>query len=100
MVSHPSVPVVANVDALPKETGEDSVEALIRQVSAPVRWEEVVRRLIADGATAFVEVGPGRVLSGLIKRTDRGVLITNVEDVASLESAESALSSLVEKSGG
>ena len=100
VVSHPSVPVVANVDALPKETGEDSVEALIRQVSAPVRWEEVVRRLIADGATAVVEVGPGRVLSGLIKRTDRGVLITNVEDVASLESAESALSSLVEKSGG
>ena len=100
VVSHPSVPVVANVDALPKETGKDSIEALIRQVSAPVRWEDVVRRLIADGVTAFVEVGPGRVLSGLIKRTDRSVLITNVEDPASLEAAELALSSLSEKSNG
>ena len=57
--SDPRVPVVANVDAEPKTTAAASIEALIQQVSSPVRWEDVMRRMIADGATAFVEVGPG-----------------------------------------
>jgi [acyl-carrier-protein] S-malonyltransferase len=61
----PRIPVVANVDAKPKTTAEAAVEALVDQVCAPVRWESVMRRLAADGATAFVEVGPGTVLSGL-----------------------------------
>ena len=91
VVSDPSVPVVANIDATPKHTSQDGIDALIRQVCAPVRWEDVVRRLIADGVTTFVEVGPGRVLTGLIKKIDRSIGITNVEDEESLLSAESAL---------
>jgi [acyl-carrier-protein] S-malonyltransferase len=67
-VAVPRVPVVANVDAEPKVTSEGAVEALVRQVSRPVRWEDVMRRLVAEGATAFVEVGHGSVLGGLARR--------------------------------
>jgi [acyl-carrier-protein] S-malonyltransferase len=83
----PAFPVVANVDALPKTTAAESIEALIRQVSSPVRWEDVVTRLIADGATTFVELGPGSVLAGLIKKIDRSVTVYSVEDEAGLEAA-------------
>lgn len=83
-VSNPSIPVVANVDATPKTDSSAAVEALIRQVSSPVRWEAVVRRLIADGARQFVELGPGSVLSGLVKKIDRSAGVMNVEDPASL----------------
>ena len=62
------VPVVANVDADPKRTAAAAIEALVRQVSAPVRWDAVVRRLASDGVTTYVEVGPGTVLSGLVKK--------------------------------
>lgn len=76
----PRIPVVANFDAEPKRDARSSIEALIRQVSSPVRWEDVVRRLIAEGATAFVEIGPGKVLAGLIKKIDRRVTVLSVED--------------------
>ena len=78
--SDPGIPVVANVDAEPKRDAASSIDALIRQVSSPVRWEQVVRRLIADGVTTFVELGPGSVLAGLIKKIDRGVQVVSVED--------------------
>jgi len=90
--SAPLVPVVANVDAEPKRTAAESIEALVRQVSSPVRWEDVVRRLIADGATTFVELGPGTVLAGLIKKIDRSVTVYSVEDEAGLASAMSSMS--------
>jgi len=83
--SSPRIPVVANVDAEPKRDASSAIDALIRQVSSPVRWEGVVRRLIAEGVTTFVELGPGKVLSGLIKQIDRGVTLLNVEDESSLE---------------
>lgn len=67
-VSGPRVPVVANVDAEPKRDGVSAIEALVRQVSAPVRWDAVVRRLASEGVTTYVEVGPGTVLSGLVKK--------------------------------
>lgn len=86
-VSDPAIPVVANVDASPKRSAADSIEALIRQVSSPVRWEAVVRRLIAEGARQFVELGPGSVLSGLVKKIDRTVAVTNIDDVDSLSAA-------------
>lgn len=76
----PRVPVVANVDAEPKRDAASSIEALIRQVSSPVRWEDVVRRLIAEGARTFVELGPGPVLAGLIKKIDRSVTVLSVEN--------------------
>lgn len=91
VVADPEAPVVANVDAEPKRTGREAVEALIRQVTAPVRWEDVVRRLVADGVTTFVEVGPGGVLSGLIRKIDRSVSAVCVHDPSSLESAEAIL---------
>lgn len=91
VAADPAVPVVANVDAEPKRTGPDAIEALVRQVSAPVRWEAVVRRLAADGVTTFVEAGPGGVLSGLIRKIDRSVRAVCVHDPASLEAAEAML---------
>jgi [acyl-carrier-protein] S-malonyltransferase len=83
----PQIPVVANVDAEPKRTAKDSIEALIRQVSSPVRWEDVVKRLIADGAKTFVELGPGNVLAGLIKKIDRNVAVVSVETAEGLDAA-------------
>jgi [acyl-carrier-protein] S-malonyltransferase len=75
----PRIPVVANVDAEPKRDAGAAIDALIRQVSSPVRWEDVVRRLLAEGARTFVELGPGTVLAGLIKKIDRGVTVLSVE---------------------
>lgn len=87
----PSIPVVANVDALPKTDAASAIDALIKQVSAPVRWEDVVRRLIADGARTFVELGPGTVLSGLIRKIDPAVTALSIENVQGLEKALLAL---------
>jgi [acyl-carrier-protein] S-malonyltransferase len=87
----PAFPVVANVDAEPKRTAAGSIEALIRQVSSPVRWEDVVKRLVADGARTFIELGPGTVLAGLIKKIDRSVTVHSVEDENGLAALESGL---------
>ncbi len=81
------VPLVTNVDAAIINSGDEAREALIRQVSLPVRWEESMRELIAEGVTTFVEVGPGRVLTGLLRQIDRSVHVVNVEDSRSLETA-------------
>jgi [acyl-carrier-protein] S-malonyltransferase len=81
----PRIPVVANVDAEPKRDAAAAIEALIRQVSAPVRWEDVVKRLVAEGARTFVELGPGTVLAGLIRKIDRSVSVLSVEDERGLE---------------
>jgi [acyl-carrier-protein] S-malonyltransferase len=67
-VSEPRIPIVANVDAEPKRDAASAIDALVRQVSAPVRWEQVVRRLASEGVKTYVEVGPGTVLSGLVKK--------------------------------
>jgi len=64
----PRVPIVANVDAEPKREAWAAIDALVRQVSAPVRWDDVVRRLASEGVTTYVEVGPGRVLGGLVRK--------------------------------
>jgi [acyl-carrier-protein] S-malonyltransferase len=78
-VAAPRVPVVANVDAAPKTDAAAGIDALIRQVSAPVRWEDCVRRLASEGVTAYVEVGPGTVLSGLIKKIVRDATLLNLD---------------------
>ncbi len=67
-VHDPRVPVVANVDALARREARSAVDALVQQVSAPVQWEGVVRRLASEGVTTYVEVGPGTVLGGLVKK--------------------------------
>jgi [acyl-carrier-protein] S-malonyltransferase len=81
------IPLVTNVDASVITSGAEAREALIRQVTLPVRWEESIRELIEQGAATFVEVGPGRVLSGLLRQIDRSVHSLNVEDAKSLQSA-------------
>ena len=85
--SDPGLPVVANVDAEPKRDAAAAIDALIRQVSSPVRWEDVVRRLVAEGVTTCVELGPGSVLAGLIKKIDRGVKVVSIEDPDGLDAA-------------
>jgi [acyl-carrier-protein] S-malonyltransferase len=84
----PRVPIVANVDAEPKRDAPAAIEALVRQVSAPVRWEAVVARLASEGVTTYVEVGPGTVLSGLVKKLQRDATIVSFgspEDLAAVE---------------
>ena len=87
------VPLVTNVDADTIETGDEAREALVRQVTAPVRWEGSVRLLIDEGVNTFVEVGPGRVLTGLLRQIERSVATLNVED-------EKSLAATVEKIAG
>lgn len=84
----PRVPVVANVDAQPKIDAESSIAALVAQVTAPVRWQDVMNRLARDGATRFVEVGPGAVLSGLGRKIAREAVFASFEapeDLARVE---------------
>jgi [acyl-carrier-protein] S-malonyltransferase len=74
------MPLISNVDAAPVRTGAEAMDALIRQVSSPVRWEESVRHLAAQGVDQFVEVGPGKVLSGLVRKVVDSARIVSVED--------------------
>jgi [acyl-carrier-protein] S-malonyltransferase len=83
------VPVAVNVDAALVTDGSALREALIRQVTGAVRWVESVRALIGEGPAAFVEVGPGKVLSGLMRQIDRGQRCMNAEDEKSVEAAAS-----------
>ena len=99
-VQDPRIPVVANVDAAPKTRAADAIEALIRQVSRPVRWQEVVTRLIAEGAQTFVELGPGTVLAGLIKKIDGSVAVMSVEHGDGLDKALAALGGTPAPEGG
>ncbi len=89
--SAPSVPVYVNVDAEPVTDAASAKDALVRQVSRPVRWEDSVRRMIADGVSLFVEVGPGRVLTGLLVRIDRDVGRLSVRGPADFAPAREAI---------
>jgi [acyl-carrier-protein] S-malonyltransferase len=80
----PQVPLVNNVDAQVVAAAPAVREGLKRQVTAPVRWEESIRRLRAEGVDLFVEVGPGKVLSGLVRQIDRAATCLRVEDSATL----------------
>jgi [acyl-carrier-protein] S-malonyltransferase len=85
------VPLVTNVDARLIRTGAEARASLVRQVSQTVRWRESVELLAREGVDTFVEVGPGKVLSGLVRQTAPQARGLNVEDAASLESARSTL---------
>ena len=87
----PHFPVAANVDARLLTRSTEVADCLIRQVTGPVRWVECIQLLIAEGATHFIEVGPGKVLSGLMRQIDRNQKALNVEDSASLEKTLAAL---------
>lgn len=86
-IAAPQIPVVANVTAEPNADAAQVLPLLLAQVSAPVRWVESVQRLQALGVTRVVELGPGKVLGGLVKRIARELETINVEDAASLEKA-------------
>ena len=82
----PRVPVINNVDALPLARAAQAADKLINQVCSPVLWQQSMERLMADGHNSFVEVGPKKVLRGLMRRINRDVKMLNVEDAASLGS--------------
>lgn len=90
-----SVPIVNNVDAAVVTSGSESRAALIRQISAPVRWTDSVMKLFAEDVETFVEVGPGKVLAGLVKaiakEAGKEVRLLNVEDQISLQATIEAL---------
>ena len=77
-----------------KRDGASAIEALVAQVTAPVRWEQVVRRLASEGVDTYVEVGPGSVLSGLIRKIDREARVMSVCDPDGVEQVASTLASV------
>jgi [acyl-carrier-protein] S-malonyltransferase len=90
-VADPSIPVAANVTGSLVTTAADAQDALIRQVTGAVRWVDCMNSLVAAGATHFIEVGPGKVLCGLLRQIDPNQKSMNVEDSASLEATLAAL---------
>jgi len=90
-IGAPATPVVTNVEALPNADGARVKDLLVKQVTAPVRWEESVRYLAGAGVKRVVEVGPGTVLAGLIKRIDKSIEVLSVSDRASLEKTAEVL---------
>jgi [acyl-carrier-protein] S-malonyltransferase len=91
-VNAPNVPVVANVDGAPKRDAIGAIEALVHQVSLPVQWEAVVQRLASEGVTTYVEVGPGTVLSGLVKKIHPGAQVLSFGSPADLAAVVAACS--------
>lgn len=89
-----NVPVVTNVTGKIIESENDIKDLLIKQVSSSVFWEDCVRTLVENGVDTFIEIGPGKVLSGFIKKIDKSVSIYNVEDKESLETTIAAFKDL------
>jgi [acyl-carrier-protein] S-malonyltransferase len=90
-LADPRIPVAANVTGGLVATAEEARNALIRQVTGAVRWVDCVQSLVSAGAELFVEVGPGKVLCGLLKQIDPAQKSLNVEDAASLQATLAAL---------
>jgi [acyl-carrier-protein] S-malonyltransferase len=86
-----ATPLVTNVDARPIIKGAEARDALVRQVSQPVRWLESVEFLATQGVQTLIEIGPGKVLSGLVRQINRELRCLNVEDETSLHAAREAL---------
>jgi [acyl-carrier-protein] S-malonyltransferase len=93
-LSDPRFPVAANVSAMLVTTAEAARQALIKQVSGTVRWAGCVQALVDAGAEQFIEAGPGKVLTGLLRQIDRNLRCVNVEDPVTLEKALAALTHL------
>jgi [acyl-carrier-protein] S-malonyltransferase len=93
----PRLPIVANVDAKVKREAWAAIDALVQQVSAPVRWEAVIQRLASEGVTTYVEVGPGTALSGMIKRIHRDAQVIHFGSPEDLPAVTAACSISAEK---
>ena len=89
--NEPRMPVITNVDAKITTAPDELRDALLRQVSAPVRWLESMQLLLGKNIDTVIEIGPGKVLSGLMRQTNRDVRCLNVEDAASLEATRATL---------
>ena len=89
--SDPQVPVYVNVDAAPVTAGDAARDALVRQVSRPVRWDESVLRMVDDGVTLFVEIGVGNALGGMIKRTTEKAIAISVQKPDDFAAARDAI---------
>lgn len=87
----PQVPVISNVTARPHGSSSETIDRLVDQVTASVRWEESIQQLLAQGVTRFIELGPGKALSGFLKRITDQARVLNVGDVPSLQAAVQAL---------
>ena len=81
----PQVSIISNVTAEPQNNSEDIKKLLIQQIEKPVRWRESVNTMINNGVNKFIEVGPGKVLSGLIKRIDRKVKLNQVNNLIDIK---------------
>jgi [acyl-carrier-protein] S-malonyltransferase len=90
-IQSPAVPVISNVTAQPHGVPAEIHQRLVEQVTSPVRWEDSMRFLLAQGYTRFIELGPGKALSGFMKRIDGNAQMLNVGDAASLEATVKAL---------
>ena len=86
-----NIPVITNVTADYVAKKEDIAPLLVKQVSSSVRWEESVRRMLADGVDTFIEAGPGKTLSGFVRKISRDAAVYNVEDVQSVKKLEEGL---------
>ncbi len=89
----PDIPIINNADAKFLNKPEDIKESLVRQLNSPLLWEDSIKIMVENGVDIFIEVGPKRVLSGLIKRIDKNVKVFNVEDTKSLTETIDSLSS-------
>ena len=87
-----NVPIITNVNAEYISDKSEIKDLLIKQVSNSVLWEDSIRRMIADGVDTFIEIGPGKTLSGFMKKIDKEMRVFNVEDIASLEKTLECLS--------
>jgi [acyl-carrier-protein] S-malonyltransferase len=83
--NQPAVPIIGNTTAQPLTTAESVKEELLRQLCNCVQWQRSVEYMLGDGVSSFIELGPGRVLAGLIKRIDRGVNIINIGDAEAVK---------------
>ena len=90
-LQRPAMPVINNVDVNTADAPEDIVDALVRQAWHPVRWVETIRKMKEEGVTHVVECGPGKVLSGLVKRIEPELVMLNINDPASLDATLKAL---------
>ena len=82
-----NVPVIANADAAPNSDKERIKPLLVAQVCSPVLWEQSVNSMSVLGVTTFIEIGPGKVLSGLVKRINKEAVLANIENVAGINAA-------------
>lgn len=84
-IRNANIPVYANVTAEPVIEASEIRELLFQQITSPVQWEQSVKNMVRDGASSFVEVGPGKVLQGLVKRIEPGVMVSNIDKFTDLK---------------